>query len=176
MKGKAPIVVIVFTLIIAAFMVLVSLLPKTVELQASHRFSNSKEDIIAFLGTSENWKDWLFYVPKYELEYIQNGPEQGKGAGFKWFSKSEGDGVVEITEILENSLRYDLVTDGGLFRDRGIFLLQEEGSVTKVTWQDTLDVSTSVFARWAASNDDFAARLNKENLATLMKIDSLLNR
>jgi len=154
---------------------LVSLLPNTVELESKHNFSNSKKEIIGYLSTSENWKDWLFLVPKSEVKYIQNGPQQGEGAGFKWFNTREGDGVIEIKRVRENSITYELVTDNGQFRERGSFVLNENNKGVVVVWQDTLDVSTNIFARWAANSEGFAKRINEKNLSTLVKIDSLLN-
>lgn len=156
-------------------MAFVSLLPNTVELETKYHYQNSKEEIINYLSTSENWKDWLFYVPKDEIKYIQNGPQDGEGAGFKWFSPKEGDGVIEIKHVHENSITYELVTDNGRFRERGIFLMKENEGKTTVIWQDTLDVSTNLFARWAANSNAFAKRINEKNLSTLVKIDSLLN-
>jgi hypothetical protein len=175
MKGKGPIIVVVFSLLIAVFMAFVSLLPNTLELESNHVFNNSKEEIIDYLATSENWKNWLFFVPKSELEYIQNGPQNGEGAGFKWFSNDEGDGVIEIIKVSNTSVSYEMVTDNGQFRERGTFIVKEKGTKAMVTWQDTLDVSTSLFGRWAARTEGFARRINKKNLSTLIKIDSLLN-
>lgn len=153
----------------------VSMLPNTVELESKYHFNHSQEQVVSYLSTSENWKNWLFYVPKNELEYIQNGPEKGDGSGFKWFNTQEGDGVLEIKKVLENSIAYELVTDDGNFRERGVFLIDGNDTNTVVIWQDTLDVSTNLFARWAADNEGFSDRINKKNLSTLHKIDSLMN-
>lgn len=174
MKQKAPIFIVVVSLVIGAFMLLVATLPKTVNIQSEINSKNSKEEILSYLSTSENWKDWLFYIPKTEIRYIQNGPLQGKGAGFKWFHENEGDGVIEIVDVKADRVVYQLVTDNGQYRDKGSFFLKESDGKTTIVWQDTLDVSTNLYARWAANSESFGVRLGNKNLGTLKKIDSLI--
>jgi hypothetical protein len=175
MKTKGAVVIVVFSILVIVLMGLVSLLPNTVELEAKYEYSNSKKEVLDFLSTTEHWKDWLFYVPKGELKYLQNGPKEGVGSSFKWFHDKEGDGVIEIKGMSSNGLTYELITDNGLFRERGSFVLSKKAGKTQVVWQDTLDVSTSLFGRWAAKEEGFAQRLNKKNRSVLVKIDSLMN-
>ena len=174
MKQKGPIFIVSVSLAIGAFMLFVATLPKTVNVQTEMNSENSKEEILSYLSTSENWKDWLFYIPKSELRYIQNGPLRGKGAGFKWFHENEGDGVIEIVDVLEDRVVYQLVTDNGQYRDKGSFVVKDNEGKTAIVWEDTLDVSTNLYARWSARNESFGFRLGLKNFSTLVKIDSLM--
>ncbi len=175
MKTKGAVVIVVFSILVIVLMSLVSLLPDTVELETKYEYRNSKKEVWDFLSTTDHWKDWLFYVPKGELKYLNNGPKKGIGSSFKWFHDKEGDGVIEIKSMTSNALTYELITDNGLFRERGSFVLSNKGGKTQVLWQDTLDVSTSLFGRWAAKDEDFAQRINDKNWGVLVKIDSLIN-
>lgn len=174
MKGKGPVFIVLFSLFIGAGVVLVSFLPELVISECQHEYKESPQELSTYFSTSDNWKDWLFYLPKEEKKYIQNGPLQGKGASFKWFCDKEGDGVVEITAVSKESVNYQLVTDNGQFRNRGRFLFKKGVLNTKVVWQDTLDVSTSVFARWAARKGSFEDRITAKNKSVLNKIENLI--
>lgn len=174
MWKKGPVFLIGFSLIVVVFMGWVSLLPDAVALKSEYHFQHDKLAVKNYLSSSENWKQWLFSTWDPDMKFIQNGPLVGNGAGFKWFSKLEGDGAVEIKYVTNDSLVYELISDKGMFRERGQFVFEQMEEGTKVVWTDTLDVSTSFFARLAARKENFTLNINAKNKSTLQKMDSLM--
>ena len=175
MKGKGPVVLIAFTLIVAITVGFISFLPKTLVIESEVKINASAGEIRSFLAYPKNWDLWFFLPEDQDRKYMTMGAERGVGAGLKWFSEKEGDGALEIKYIEKEKINYDLISDNNQFRSKGGFSMVEDRDTMLVTWNDTLDVSTSIVARWAARDSSFALQLAKNNTEILERLRTAIH-
>lgn len=185
MNQKGVVVLVSISVVIVLIMSWVSFLPKVIVLDTVVCSKKSRDTAESFFLDSENWKQFLFWSEERGLElperFMQNGPTQGEGAGFKWFDKKQGDGALEILGIKngENNVTidYQLVTGNGQFRERGIFIFSDENeadSICNFLWSDTLDLSTNFAARLAADKDGFSEKMTASNAKVLTYLETLI--
>ena len=82
---------------------------------------------------------------------------------------------MEIKYIEKEKINYDLISDNNQFRSKGGFSMVEDRDTMLVTWNDTLDVSTSIVARWAARDSSFALQLAKNNTEILERLRTAIH-
>ncbi len=93
------------------------------------------------------WSPWMARDPQTRLEY--EGPAGGAGAGWRWSSRSQGDGRMHfVSADAPRSLGYELFFDEMGMKATGQFLLTPSGGGTRVVWQLDADLGWNPLARW----------------------------
>lgn len=167
MGKKGPVILIGFSILLLIFMAWVSTLPDIIALENQVVFSsesNTGNKVQSALSSAENWKTRLFLNPDSKVRFM---PLKD---GFKWFSDEEGDGALALSQKENDTISYQLITDNGQFRNRGVYFFDSSNGETTLTWRDTLDVSTSFFARLSAKEEKFKVRISDKNQRDLEQV------
>ena len=175
MKGKGPVILILITLLLVLLIAGVSFLPKMVVVESQVKITASAGEIRTFLAYPKNWDLWFFSPEDVDRKYMTMGKERGVGAGLKWFSEREGDGALEIKYLEKERVNYDLISDNNQFRSKGGFSMVEDRDTILLTWHDTLDLSTSLLARWNAKDSALVQHLSVQNTALLNRLRSAIH-
>lgn len=177
MGNKSSVAMFTLSGILILFATYASLLPDVIECKSSVVVNTDKTSAIDYLSNSENWKYWLFEENTNDDSWrvLTSGPKKGVGSVLKWLSDEIGDGGLEIKKITKNQIVFERITDNNAFRDRGYinFSDSDEGGV-KIEWIDSLDVSTSFMARYAAQEETYVHRIDSVNLVSLNQLKSKL--
>jgi len=153
MHKKSVIILVISSILIGLAAIYISFLPKLIPISVNQSSLVPKNEIKLFLDTPTNWISWMVQ-PASKIKKVHNVANQtGTGAVGKWWSDELGDGAIEILAISDTTINYQLISDNNNFRERGklIFKQTTENEVN-ITWLDTLDISTSLPARWQASS------------------------
>lgn len=176
MKAKAPIIIVVFSILIGLLAVGVSFLPKIVVVKTQYQLKPDREVVIRELSAAQVWKNSLILQYDSAAKFIDITAKNGGKPGFKWFSKKLGDGAFQIKNITADSLTYEMISDNNQFREKGVFYFLESGSVCEIKWMDTLDISTSLISRISAKNEKFIKRLEKQNQVILSSLEQNISQ
>jgi len=174
MHKKSVIVLVIGSIIIGLIAIYISFLPKLIPITVSQKSSVSISNIKFYLDTPTNWINWMVQ-PQNKIEKVQNVKNQtGTGAVGKWWSESLGDGAIEILTISDTSINYQLISDNNNFRERGKITFNHfnNDSLT-ISWFDTLDISTSLPARW--QSESIKEHIRYGNSIMLKQLISNLN-
>lgn len=167
MGKKGPVILIGFSMLVLIFMAWVSTLPDIIPIENKVVFpteANTERKVQTALADSENWKKRLFLNLDSKVRFM---PLKD---GYKWFSDEEGDGALALNQKENDTISYQLITDNGQFRNRGVYFFDYSKGETTLTWRDTLDVSTSFFARWSAKDEKFKLRITDKNQRDLEQL------
>ena len=179
MKIKSPIIIIVFSLLVGLCAVLISFLPKIVVVHSAYEIKASQQEVSVFLSKADTWKKWFFVNADPSRRYLKIGADTSLNSGFKWFSKLEGDGALQIKQVTKDSISYEMISDNNQFREKGRFYLKVKENntdpMTLITWVDSLDVSTSLFSRFQAKNEGFVKRMEIKNVELLKNMEKQIN-
>lgn len=178
MGNKSSVAMFIMSGVLILFATYASLLPDIIECKSSVEINVKKEEVIDYLSVSENWKDWLFEEGNQDDSFriLTAGPAQGVGSVLKWFSDEIGDGALEIKKISDELIVFERITDSNAFRDRGYIKIKEIESGIKLEWIDSLDVSTSFMARYAAQDESYHVRIDSVNLTSLNQLKTKLEK
>lgn len=154
MHKKSVIILVIGSILIGLIAIYISFLPKLIPVTVSQKCSVNIPDAKLYLDTPTNWINWMVQ-PQNKVDKVQNVKNQtGTGAVGKWWSEKLGDGAIEILTISDSSINYQLISDNNSFRERGKLIFKSINSLNNdsitITWLDTLDISTSLPARWQA--------------------------
>ena len=104
-----------------------------------------------------------------------NGKSQGNGAVLKWWSTKLGDGVLELVDIQDTCVTYQMISDNNLFRQKGTISWGKDSLFNTLLWRDTLDISTNLVGRWTAG-EQFTKSLQKANFQILKILEQKLSQ
>lgn len=176
MGNKSSVAMFTLSGILILFAAYASLLPDVIECKSSIVVKTNKASAIDYLSTSENWKHWLFEENTNDKSWriLTSGPEKGVGSVLKWLSDEIGDGGLELKKITDSQIIFERITDNNAFRDRGYINFSELEDGIKIEWIDSLDVSTSFMARYAAQEETYVDRIDSVNLVSLNQLKTKL--
>ena len=137
-------------LLIALLLVMGLFLPAKYEAARSIVINAPPEKIQPFLDTPKEWirwNPWNARDPSMKVTFA--GPERGTGAKWSWVSKSEGNGAMEINEIVPvNKVTYTLTMEGMGNPSKADFVFTPEKGATKVTWRMYGEHGMNPIHRW----------------------------
>ena len=136
------IIIIVFAIIIAAFLIIAALLPKQFHVEQSIEIDRPVEFAFNEVNTLRNWENWSpFDDEDSEMKHLYKGPASGVGAESIWESEKQGNGSMKISESTPFK---KIVTDldfGEQGTASGYFNFTEEDGKTTVRW--VMDTETA---------------------------------
>ena len=139
-------VVLIVALIGVAF-----LLPNHVEVSRSIQIAAPPEQIYPYVSNFKKfneWSPWAKHDP--ETQYTFEGPEQGAGHKMTWKSDHPqvGSGSQEITAA-DTNRSVDVALDFGEYgQGKANYLLQPDGTGTKITWEFETDLGNNPVMRF----------------------------
>lgn len=177
MRNKSAIALFGMSGLLVLFATYASLLPDVIASKAEIEIKASSTEIITFLKKAENWADFAFadevkHNGKWRI--MLSGKESGEGSVLKWFSDKIGDGGLEIKRVNADTLIFERISDNNAFRDRGYFSFAQNDSVTKVSFLDSLDLSTNFMARYEAQDDTYLPKIDSNNLEMLKRLKTVI--
>ena len=93
------IIIIVFAIIIAAFLIIAALLPKQFHVEQSIEINKPVEFAFNEVNTLRNLENWSpFDDEDSEMKHLYKGPASGVGAESIWESEKQGNGSMIISE------------------------------------------------------------------------------
>lgn len=125
--------------------------------------------VYALLSAPASWQGWTAW-PSGGME--AEGPSVGAGARLRWNDPEMGGGTFEIVEAVPSRLvRYRVEVQGGSLEVDGVLVLAQEGSGTRVAWQENGDFGWNpLMGYWAR----FMERVQGRQLeASLQRLDSV---
>ena len=136
------IIIIVFAIIVAAFLIIAALLPKQFHVEQSIVIDRPAEYPYNEINTLRNWENWSPFADEdAEMKHLYDGPSSGVGARSMWESERQGNGSMVISE----SRPFEkIVTDldfGEQGTASGYFTFTEKDRQTTVKWG--MDTETS---------------------------------
>ena len=124
-------------LLIALLLIIGFFLPAKYDASRSILIKAPPEKIQALVDSPKAWPLWSPWDgrdPNMKMTFA--GPERGKGAKRSWLSKSEGNGSMEIMDIVPvNKVTYLLTLEGMGDPSNGDFVFTPAGGETKVVWR-----------------------------------------
>jgi uncharacterized protein YndB with AHSA1/START domain len=148
-------------------------LPSAYKVERSLVVDAPPERIYPLVASPRRWPQWSIWTrrdPAMAIEYF--GPESGKGAGWRWNSKTEGRGEMILVEAdPARGLHYTLYFPDFDSTSSGDILFEPAGAGTRITWTNAGDVGHNPFKHYLAATmdrlvgPDFDAGLH--NLKTL---------
>lgn len=137
-------------MLIALLLIIGLFLPAKYEAQRSIVINAPPEKIQALVDAPKEWLRWSPWNardPNMKITY--SGPERGTGAKWSWVSKSEGNGSMEMNEIVPvNKVTYTLTMEGMGAPSRSEILFTPEAGKTKVTWRMYGEHGMNPIHRW----------------------------
>lgn len=132
---------IVLVLVIVGILVFVGIgfsLPDRYKVERQETINAQPETVYALIERTKAWKDWTIWNqrdPNMTVEY--SGPDVGVGSKMAWQSKTEGNGMLTITDSNPpNSLVYLFeMPDMGMSATGRMTLQASEGG-TVIVWSD----------------------------------------
>lgn len=127
------------------------LLPKEVTVARTATISAPAEDIYPFLidyREFNKWSPWLEKDPDTVVEY--EGEPSGVGHRMRWDSGNPdvGSGVQEIMEVDAGRYVRTAIDFGSMGTAIAEFILEPDGSQTKLTWRFTTDLGLNPAFRY----------------------------
>lgn len=94
------------------------------------------------------WSPWSAIDPETVYEF--SGPEQGVGSRMTWYSGNQqvGQGSQEITQSVPDQAVVTALQFGDQGSGVATFLLEPEGSATRVRWQFHTEFGWDLFGRY----------------------------
>lgn len=172
MGNKAAIALFAVSGVLILFSVYASLLPAVLESRTSIQVNAPKDKIINYLGKASRWEEWLFsdQTKAKEWRVMTTGKDSAVGSVLKWFSKTEGDGALEIKRMHPSELMFERITDNNAFQDRGYLKFTSTSYGTKIEFLDSLDISTNFIARYNAQDSLYSSKIDMENQRALIRL------
>lgn len=154
MQTKLALGMVVFSLLIGGLALYISFLPELVYVQVETNVNKEDHEVDEYLSNPANWENWIVGdIDLIERSMVVKN-ESGDSLILKWWSKEIGDGALELLSVdsVRNTIRYQMVTDNALYREKGELLWEKTIGGTKIVWKDTLDISTNLTSRWMAGD------------------------
>jgi hypothetical protein len=172
MQTKLALFMVVFSLLIGGFALYVSFLPEFVFVQVSAKTKATDQEVDDFITRPKNWSNWIIGdTSLIENSKVVNNKE-GKPLILKWWSAEVGDGALELLQVDSNRnfISYQLVSDNAVYREKGVLSWDVQNGETKISWADTLDISTNLGSRWKAGKglEEFIEQGNQKMLNELV--------
>lgn len=175
MQIKFIIATIIISLVIASLAIYTSFLPKLVATEVEIEVDYSSDKIYKYLNNVENWGGWIVGSPK-DIDKMQfSGKLEGEGAVLKWWSKKLGDGALELLNVSDSFVCYQMISDNNIFRQKGVVFWKENISGSKIIWRDTLDISTNLMGRWSAG-ENFSNSIKNANKKYLYLLNNNIQK
>ncbi len=137
-------------LLIALIVLIGFFLPAKYEAQRSIVIKAPPEKIQALVDAPKAWmlwSPWNARDPNMKITY--SGPERGTGAKWSWISKSEGNGTMEMNEIVPvNKVKYTLTMEGMGAPSQSEITFTPAGADTKVNWRMYGEHGMNPIHRW----------------------------
>jgi hypothetical protein len=130
-------IAVVLVVVVIAILIFVAAKPPTYHVERSTTIAATPEKITPLLNDFHNWDQWSPWAkldPNMHVNY--SGSSAGQGAIYEWEGNSKvGKGRMEIlaAEPTLTSIKLDFLSPFAS-HNRTNFVLQPEGSATRVTW------------------------------------------
>lgn len=123
-----------FALVILALAALSYFLPSDYRIERSVIVDASRTDVLSFLLRADQWESWL-YIKNGELRYDGKGGPLQKGDSFTIsYSSTAKQGKLELVEINQDSIVFQVVPKKGVFPVSNDIFLDEKSGRTTVRW------------------------------------------
>jgi len=131
-------ILIIIAVVIAGILIFAATKPDVFRVQRSATIAAPADKIFPHLLDFKRWPSWSPYEKKDpDMKRTFSGPATGPGAAYAWEGdKNVGEGRIEVTEVSPNArLAFDLIMLKPFqARNKGEFMLEPQGSGTRVTW------------------------------------------
>lgn len=175
MQIKLIIATLIISIIIASLAIYTSFLPKLVPTEVKTKVNQSSKNIKKYFNNVENWGQWIVGDVEDIDKMRYNGKSEGNGAVLKWWSTKLGDGALELVDIQDTCVTYQMISDNNLFRQKGTIYWGKDSLYNTLLWRDTLDISTNLVGRWTAG-EQFTKSLQKANFQILKILEQKLSQ
>ncbi|WP_193140422.1 SRPBCC family protein [Meridianimarinicoccus sp. MJW13] len=168
-RALAGLAALVAILALAAFA-----LPHQISVSRSITIDAPPERVFPHLDShtaTAEWSPWIARNP--DAQVIFEGPEAGIGARMSWISDNPtlGDGVQVITSITDNRWVARSMEFGDWELATASFLLDPDGTGTRVTWSFSTDAGFNPVSRWMGLVvDDWVADELDQGLSRLKRL------
>jgi hypothetical protein len=166
MQIKFILATLFISIVIASLAIYTSFLPKLVPTEVKIKVVQSPINIKNYLNNVENWGQWIVGAVEDIDKMHFNRKSLGNGAVLKWWSTKLGDGALELIDIQDTCVSYQMISDNNLFRQKGSIYWGRDSLQNFIVWRDTLDISTNLVGRWTAG-EQFSKSLQKANFQIL---------
>ncbi len=138
--------------LIALFLIVGFVLPKTVTVTRSASINAPPDRIYALVATPRQWPQWSPWNSRDpNMAITFSGPESGSGAEWRWVSKSQGDGAMKMLDAKPpSSIGFELTIVGMGPPSHGRFDFAPSGAATNVTWSMTSTIGMGPLGGWFA--------------------------
>lgn len=145
------------------------LLPGTWSAERTVTLASPPDVVFPLVDAPEAWRLWTAWP---DSGLVTEGPQRGVGARLTWNDAELGDGSFEIVAAdAPRSVRYRVDVQGGSMHTDGTFLLEPDGSGTRVTWREEGDFGRNpLMGYWARL---MSRAQGKELDKALLRLDSL---
>lgn len=147
------------------------LLPDKVHVERSTVINAEAARVFPYVNNYRRFNEWSPWAERDpNAEYTFSGPEAGAGAKMSWKSELDevGSGSQEIVESIENRKVATALDFGEMGTADAAFLLEPEGTGTKVTWVLDSELPPNPVARWMGlALDGLIGKDYEEGLARL---------
>jgi uncharacterized protein YndB with AHSA1/START domain len=128
------------------------LLSSTFKVSRSVTVNAPPQKVYALVADPRRWKEWsVWNLRDPAMQVTYSGPASGKGAGWAWKSKTEGDGAMTFTDAVEGQrVAYELFFPDFGTTSKGDFSFVAAGAGTQVTWLMNGDMGKNPLFRWIA--------------------------
>lgn len=134
------------------------------------------EKVYALVVDPRRWKQWTVWNerdPAMQITY--SGPPEGKGAGWAWKSKTQGDGSMTFTDAQANQrLAYDLYFPDFGTTSQGELSFSAKGATTEVSWTMNGNMGKNPLFRWMTLFTD--SMVGKDFEAGLARLKNLAEK
>ena len=160
------IVAVIAVIILGSIMVL----PSESHVERSTVIDAPRSEVYAALNGFENfnkWSPWAQIDPE-NTKYSFEGPSTGVGSKMSWKSDNSdvGSGSQEIVESSDSKIKVEMYFEGFDDPAYAAYVLEDEGSGTKVTW--TFDTELSGIGKiWGVMMDGMLGPQYEEGLSNL---------
>lgn len=129
-------ILIATSVFLFALLVLSFLLPNYWHVQRSIVIEARAETIFSYLNSPKNWREWMVVNQQQPVSPVEySGPASGIGATSRW-NDENGTNAMKIMQTEKNSrINYQILSNAGMSRTEGRFLLLPEGAATRVVWE-----------------------------------------
>ncbi len=141
----------VLAVVVVLLVAIAYLLPRQVEVTRSATIAAPPEQVFAHvssLSKFSEWSPWGNLDPDMQVTF--SGPEMGVGNKMEWSSDhpNVGNGVQEITAIVENERVESALDFGDMGTAIASFDLAKSGGGTEITWGLKSDMGNNPIGRW----------------------------